>query len=144
MVLALIAAISLATGITRATDPALMELAQTRAQEIVHDFDHRPLPELEGWEWWGEVLARNAGFTDPAQAALNGWRNSPEHWAILTDRSLLRIGCGHVVADGTHYFACILARPASPAEPPPPPPNEPPPPHEEPPVLPDTALGAPT
>lgn len=81
-------------------------------------FDHRAMPELSGYSW-GEVIAVNWWAADPAAYALEGWRNSPTHWAVLTWADLRFIGCGETVAvqprsaedpslAEKHYFVCLL------------------------------------
>jgi hypothetical protein len=55
-----------------------------------------------------EVIAYNEGFPDPVARVVSGWRASPGHHGILSNRDYGRIGCAEVVADGVHWFACVL------------------------------------
>jgi hypothetical protein len=85
-------------------DPSLTAIADERVVEIQSDFSHN------GWySGTAEVIAWNSGSPDPAAHALGQWRDSPPHWAILTDPSLTRIGCAHAHADGRDWFVCVLA-----------------------------------
>jgi hypothetical protein len=81
-----------------------------------------------------EVIAFNAGMSNPAAHAVAQWSGSPAHDAILSNRSYGRIGCAETVAAGTHWFACVLAAGPLPAPPPPAPPVL---------LLPNTAMAAP-
>jgi hypothetical protein len=56
-----------------------------------------------------EVLAWVRGVENPIAHTVGKWTDSPEHNAILSDRSWGRIGCAELVADGTHWFACVFA-----------------------------------
>jgi hypothetical protein len=85
-----------------------------------------------------EVLGFNAGMTDPVTAIIGQWTASPGHHAILSDPGWGRIGCAEVVADGAHYFACVLASGPLPARPSISPANLPPDPPAV--LLPDTAM----
>lgn len=139
LILKLVMAIMLATGIGRSESPALMDLAQQRSAEIVGDFGHRQMPELtdNGW-WYGEVIGYNSGFDDPVSTILNGWRDSGSHWAVLTDSFYTQIGCGATYVEPRYYFVCIVGKPAGYS-----PPGDivvdPP---VNPPVLPDTAMSS--
>lgn len=82
-----------------------------------------------------EVIAFNSGFADPVSRVIGTWRNSPAHDAILGDRGYGRIGCAALLADGTTWFACVLAPGALPPQPAPAAPSSP-----APMLLPDTAL----
>ena len=91
----------------RTEDPELHAIAHQRAVEVSTDWSHNG---IRPGTW--EVLAYNAGFTDPASKAVEQWQGSPTHDAILSDTRLDLIGCGsHQTADGTWYFACVLAAP---------------------------------
>lgn len=118
MIELLLALIIALTGIARDVDPGLTAIAERRAAETTTDatFNHDNADPC-----CAEVLAANWN-SDPATGAAEQWRGSPGHWAILTDTSLTRIGCGHAVGlDGRHNFACVLARSTTPPSPPPPP-----------------------
>lgn len=106
------------TGIARAVDPGLTQIARERAAETNTDatFNH------EGMRGGSEVLAWNthADLEYATRRAAEQWRGSPAHWAILTNASLTRIGCGHSQGpDGRHNFACVLAPGVAPAPAPP-------------------------
>ena len=104
------------TGIARPVDPALTQLAETRAVEIQSDFNHHYLTELNNGKWsaWGEVIGWNRGMTDPAKSIAEGWRDSPSHHEILWNPAYSLIGCGMSILDTTYYFVCIVAKPAAP------------------------------
>ena len=55
-----------------------------------------------------EVIAYNSGAANPVQTVLSQWQESPPHNEILGNRTYGRIGCAELVADGTHWFACVL------------------------------------
>jgi hypothetical protein len=130
---ALLIAVAAATQ-PRTISPALEAVAQQRVIEIQSTFGHRPLPELTHWSW-GEVIAWNEGYSDPAQAAVDMWMASPTHRAVLTG-NYTHIGCAHDTAGERHYFVCLLGiPPAAPA-----PPGQPPGSGPVPGPLPDTAL----
>lgn len=136
------------TGIERTIDPAMTAEAQRRVEMIQTDFSHDGLTtwEVLAWNTWPDAETATRRTAEQ-------WRGSPSHWAILTDRSLTRIGCAMTQAaapdnNGTAwYFVCALAQgsaPASsvpPAPPAPAPTAVPEPPSSEPRVmLPDTAM----
>ena len=64
-----------------------------------------------------EVIAYNSGMPDAISAVVGGWQGSPAHNAILSDGSYGRIGCAELVAEGTHWFACVLTFGALPPAP---------------------------
>jgi hypothetical protein len=92
--------------LTRTEDAAMHEIAHQRAVEIASDWSHNGMRDGTA-----EVLAYNQGFSDPVAKAISQWAGSPTHAAILSDPSYTRIGCAEHVTDGTHWFACVLARP---------------------------------
>lgn len=106
MIALLILLIASTCGITRSVDPDLTAIAAQRAIEVQTDWSHDGKPDGVA-----EVLAYNSGLIDPATEAMNQWRESPEHWAILSSDVYTRIGCASAPAgDGvTTYFVCILA-----------------------------------
>lgn len=135
LILSLILAL---TGIERTVDPAMTAEAERRAAMLPANFSH------DGLTTW-EVLAWNEGAADPARSAVEGWRESPSHWDILTRRDLTRIGCAALESGGRWYFVCALAQGT---DAPPPPPSLPTPDAERPTtppvlVLPNTSLSAP-
>lgn len=107
----LLALIVAATGIDRTVDPYLTQVAETRVQEVVGTFEHRPMPELSDY-WWGEVIGWNRGMTDPAASIVDGWMLSPGHAVILRDSFYPRIGCAFTVRETTWYFVCLVGRTA--------------------------------
>ncbi|HEY6608993.1 MAG TPA: CAP domain-containing protein [Candidatus Limnocylindria bacterium] len=68
-----------------------------------------------------EVIAYNSGFPNPIASAVEQWKGSPPHDDILSNPEYGRIGCAELVADGTHWFACVLTWGALPPAPTPPP-----------------------
>jgi hypothetical protein len=48
--------------------------------------------------------------------AVSQWIGSTFHRDILSDGSYGRIGCAELVADGIHWFACVLATGPLPAQ----------------------------
>jgi hypothetical protein len=58
-----------------------------------------------------EVLGYNAGYRNPVARVIRMWRESSVHNAILSNRTLRRIGCAQRVVGTKHYFACVLALP---------------------------------
>jgi hypothetical protein len=97
------AAVASAT-IFRSHDAALHERAHQRVLQIVTDFDHCCLSAGEA-----EVVGWNAGFDDPVTAMVDGWLRSADHRDIIVDPDYTRIGCAETVADGRHWFACVLS-----------------------------------
>jgi uncharacterized protein YkwD len=67
---------------------------------------------LRGWRALGENIAYNQGYDQPAQAAVEGWLNSPSHRANIMHSMYTHTGIGVCVApDGRAYFTQIfLAR----------------------------------
>ena len=63
-----------------------------------------------------EVLAYNTGVSNPVANAVGQWIGSDLHRGILSNGSYGRIGCAETVADGTHWFACVLAKGPLPAQ----------------------------
>lgn len=156
------AQIQSATGISRVVDADLVALARKRAAEASANPVHRYLWELNNGKWasWGEVLAWSTySEAELFSRAVEGWRNSPGHWSVLTDRSYEAIGCGVYwgAYNGKYRWtlACVLANAkAAPAPTPAPAPEPTPapgvspdpvvsPPAKHPPIveIPDTAMG---
>lgn len=106
MVALLLLLISTATGIDRDVDPSLTTIAERRVVEVQTDWSHNGKPSDVA-----EVLAWNSGYSDPAAEAVSQWRASPDHWAILTNRTYTRIGCASAVLIEKTYFVCELAWP---------------------------------
>lgn len=107
MIELLLSLILAVTGVGRTVDPGLTAIAERRAAETATDatFNHSGMDPC-----CAEVLAWNLGTDDPARHAVEQWQGSPAHWAILTDPSLTRIGCGVARGpDGRYEFACVLA-----------------------------------
>lgn len=111
---ALEAAVAAATGITRVESAELHDRAHARAVQIVTDFNHCCLVWGEG-----EIIGWNRGYADPIANVIEGWTNSPSHWAVMTNRDYTQIGCAEYVADEptnpgvdeTHYFVCLFRAP---------------------------------
>jgi len=92
-----------ATGIGRTVDPGLVSVAEQRVVEIQTNFSH------EGMQT-PEILAWNA-YADPegsVNRVVDQWMESPDHYAILMDPSLTRIGCAMSVKDGIYWYACAF------------------------------------
>ena len=103
-----------AAFLVRTVDPALHDIAHARvaelaaAGELTHD-GMRP--------GTAEVLAWSEGVANPISNAVNQWIGSSFHRGLLSDGSYGRIGCAELVADGVHWFACVLASGPLPAQP---------------------------
>lgn len=100
VVLALILSL---TGIERTVDPGLTEIAERRVVEIQTDYRHTGCCV--------EVLVQCSLdiCPDPATYAAYAWRDSPDHWHLLTDPAYTQIGCAHSIgANGFHFFACVM------------------------------------
>lgn len=80
------------TGIARALDPELSQLARKRAVEQVTTPGHRDLDELPESLGWGEVLGWRRFDSTPIAEVVQGWLDSPTHRAIITDPSYPVIG----------------------------------------------------
>lgn len=97
---ALLALITATTGIDRPVDATLQMDAERRVIEIQESFSHDGLR-------FTEILAWNSGSNDPVASVMRQWRESPPHWAILSDPANTRIGCA-VATTGVdvYWFAC--------------------------------------
>ena len=80
-----------------ANDPALVNIANTRAMEITTNFAHIGN--------YNECLAK--GQTSAA-AVVDAWMNSEVHKSILLDEIFVRAGVSCYVHNGTYYWAFIL------------------------------------
>lgn len=90
----------------RTVDGGLHSIAHARVAEIsCPGCMNHSLQRAGTWE----VLAWNSGLGDPISGAIAGWKGSPVHNAILSDRSLGRIGCAQATVSGVDYFVCVLA-----------------------------------
>jgi uncharacterized protein YkwD len=105
---------------TLQTDPELAQLAQARSQDQVsrHYFSHVApdgktvfsLLDLAGVSWTaaGENLAQT-NAPDPAQSAVDGFMQSPEHRANVLDPGFGRVGTGAASADdGTVILTVVF------------------------------------
>jgi hypothetical protein len=97
----------------RTADEGLHAIAHQRAAEIssCECLDH-------GGRRSGtaEVLGWNVRVASPIGHVVEQWIDSAGHNAILSDRSLGRIGCAEGIVDGVHWFACVLAAGPLPAQ----------------------------
>jgi len=99
-------------------DAKLTEIANARAQDMESNdyFSHYPpdgcdlgcVLQKAGIDnvAWGEIIARSnyAGVDQEANIALDGWRNSPKHLAIIAGPSYDAFGVGFSVSpDGMSY-----------------------------------------
>ncbi|HEX7171643.1 MAG TPA: hypothetical protein VF365_03425 [Candidatus Limnocylindria bacterium] len=102
-----------AAFLVRTVDPGLHEIAHARVAEIsaAGELGHEGMRAGTA-----EVLALNAGVANPVAHAVNQWIGSSFHRGILSDGSYGRIGCAETVADGIHWFACVLAPGPLPAQ----------------------------
>lgn len=90
----------------RTVDAGLHSIAHARVAEIsCPGCMNHSLQRAGTWE----VLAWNSGLGDPISGAIAGWKGSPVHNGILSDRSLGRIGCAQATVGGVNYFVCVLA-----------------------------------
>jgi hypothetical protein len=102
-----------AAFLVRTVDAGLHEIAHARVREI----SAGGALEHDGMRaGTAEVLALNAGQAHPIGHAVDQWKGSPVHRAILSDGSYGRIGCAEAVVAGTHWFACVLAAGPLPAQ----------------------------
>jgi uncharacterized protein YkwD len=73
-----------------------------RAEDIKSEIRYRRV---------AENVAANAGYGDPAQQAVEGWKTSPGHRKnMLGDFSLTGIGIAQS-SDGTYFFTQIFVEP---------------------------------
>ena len=115
LVLVMASPVQAASGLTGAVAKAwlprtvgetLHDIAVQRVFEIsrcatcmTHDLQRRGTAEVLGW---------NRGYDNPVAQVIWAWKHSYIHNAILSDRSLDRIGCAHRKIGGKHWFACVL------------------------------------
>jgi uncharacterized protein YkwD len=106
-------------GLTALTlDSKLTEIANARAQDMANNdyLSHYPpdgcdlgcLLQKAGIDnlAWGEIIARNnySGVDEEVKVALDGWRNSPKHFAIIAGPSYGGFGVGFALdAAGMSY-----------------------------------------
>jgi hypothetical protein len=104
------------TGIGRTVDPGLVAIANERVVEIQTDWSHN---QMRPGTW--EVLAFNQRPTgeEATRRAAEQWRGSPDHWAILSNPSLTRIGCSLDETEQTWWFVCVLTDTPIASSPPP-------------------------
>ena len=101
---------------TLTLDPALSQLATTRAAETVTQFAHTR-PDGRAWH----TVMTDAGYTyksageniaygyPSAEAVMTGWINSPGHYQNIIGSSFTKIGVGHVKVGNTDYWAQLFA-----------------------------------
>lgn len=96
----------------RTADPTLHSIAHQRVAELAacDCLDHSGMRSGTA-----EVIAYNMGMPNPVGEVVQQWLGSPSHNALLSDASYGKIGCAEVVAGGTHWFACVLAKGPLPA-----------------------------
>lgn len=98
--------------------PYLNEVSQVRAEEQPIKYDHtRPDGtffdtvidvNVVDYKTSGEILAR--GSSD-SEAIFTAWKNSPKHWANITNPSVTHVGIGLThdpESDGEWYWAAIF------------------------------------
>lgn len=95
-------------------DAELHTIAHQRAVEIASNFSHDGRRS-----WTAEIIGYNSGFADPEATVVQSWLDSAPHYAIITDRTYTRIGCGSAFINNTYWFACVFAAPeVTPVQPP--------------------------
>lgn len=83
-------------------------------QTMVHNLDGRGPGEritAAGYAWmtYGENVAYNRGYEDPANAAMLSWVKSPGHLANILNPNVVEIGVAWATAaDGTVYFCQVF------------------------------------
>jgi len=106
---ALSSAIADATGIERVHSPRLQAIAAERVAEIQTDFSHDQMQTAEILYFGNITKIAQSCPNEPLRCAVNGWLNSPGHYAIMTDTSLNAIGCASFTdATGTYWAACAF------------------------------------
>jgi hypothetical protein len=97
----------------RTVDAGLHDIAHARVAEVAAagELSHEGMRSGTA-----EVLAWNQGVPSPMAEAVRQWIGSSVHRGILSDGSYGRIGCAELVADGVHWFACVLASGPLPAQ----------------------------
>jgi uncharacterized protein YkwD len=107
---------------TLSRDPQLSTIARMRAQDMASNsyFGHTPpdgcaircLMERAGIAptWAGEVIAWNTAPADQsADMTLAMWRNSPQHFGVITNGCFTRMGTGAAItADGRIYYVAVF------------------------------------
>lgn len=79
-------------------DPVVQGVSEERAKEISIDYRHVGCIEVMG----------RANYYVDATVAFEGWKTSPEHWAILMDPEVMDIGFAIYAANGYWYFVSNL------------------------------------
>ena len=95
------------TGLLRALDPGLCNLARQRAVESIRtpghvDLHQRGIPANIGW---GEVLGWRRFDTTPVPEVVQGWLDSPTHRAVITAPAY-RVTGTSIVKRGDYYYLC--------------------------------------
>ena len=101
---------------TLTLDPALSQLATTRATETITQFAHtRP----DGRQW--HTVLKDAGYAyqsageniaygyPSAESVMKGWMNSPVHYQNIIGSGFTKIGVGHVKVGSTDYWVQLFA-----------------------------------
>lgn len=103
-------------------DPILSSVARSRAEDMASKdyFSHNPpdgcdyrcLMQRQGTAvaWTGEIIAWNDyALSEAARISIEGWRNSPPHFAIISDCHTSRMGIGAAIAEnGTAYHVAVF------------------------------------
>ena len=99
--------------LVRTVDAGLHDIAHARVAQLAAagELSHHGMRPGTA-----EVLAWNEGVANPIANAVGQWIGSSFHRGILSDGSYGRIGCAELVADGVHWFACVLAAGPLPAQ----------------------------
>lgn len=97
-------------------DPALSQLAATRATEIITQFAHTR-PDGRPWHtvmkdggYAYQSAGENIAYGYPsAEAVMKGWINSPGHYKNIIGANFTKIGVGRVKVGNTDYWAQLFA-----------------------------------
>lgn len=100
------------TGIPRTVDADLQNRANHRVIDIQTNFAHCCLVTGES-----EIIIWRTGDTTLG-SLVQGWHDSPPHWAVMTNPAYTHVGCAYDVHGGAWYAVCIFSQalllPASP------------------------------
>ena len=103
-------------------DPALSAIALARAEDMATNnyFDHMPPNGCDAKcmmiqagmsvGWTGEVLAWNDYPVEAsAGVTISLWRDSPDHYSVITNKCFVRMGTGAAIAsNGKIYYAAVF------------------------------------
>jgi uncharacterized protein YkwD len=96
----------------RLSDAALFHARNmARQYRMAHTLDgsdggDRVLAFGYNWTHWGENIAYNWGYDDPAREAMVWWLNSPGHRANILAQDVSEIGVGIAASENGTLFYC--------------------------------------